>query len=250
MRMQDKIAIITGGAFGMGGTTAKLFAEEGATVVIVDLLEEEGPKRVQEIEAAGGKASYHRMDVTSDGEWAAVVARVLAAHGRIDTLVNNAGISGSAQPDPHNLEAWNALMNVNATGVYLGHRNVIPTMVGNGCGTIVNISSISGVVGQNVVHPGYNASKGAVRLLTKSAAVHHAGDGIRVNSVHPGLMPPMRTSGATADPATRDKMLKRVPMGRFGEPIEVARAVLFLASEESSYTTGSEIHVDGGYLAG
>ena len=249
MRMQDKVALITGGAYGMGGTTARLFAEEGAIVVIADLLEDEGPKRVREIEAAGGRASFQPMDVTSDEAWAAVVAEVVGTHGRIDALVNNAGISGSAQPDPHNLESWHTLMNVNATGVFLGHRNIIPGMVERGGGTIVNISSISGIVGQNVVHPGYNASKGAVRLLTKSAAVHHARDGIRVNSVHPGLMPPMRTSGATADPATRAKMLKRVPMGRFGEPIEVARAVLFLASDESSYTTGSEIHVDGGYLA-
>ncbi len=249
MRMQDKVTLITGGAFGMGGTTASLLAAEGAIVHILDQLADEGPKRVAEIEAAGGRASFHHMDVTDDAAWAAIVAEVRDSHGRIDALVNNAGISGSAQPDPHDLETWNALMNVNATGVYLGHRNTIPVMAEGGGGTIVNISSISGVVGQNVVHPGYNASKGAVRLLTKSAAIHHAKDGIRANSVHPGLMPPMRTSGATADPATRDKMLKRVPMRRFGEPIEVAKAVLFLASDDSSYTTGSEIHVDGGYLA-
>ena len=249
MRLQDKIALITGGAYGMGGTTAKLFAQEGATVLIADQLADEGALRVQEIEAADGHASFHRMDVTSDENWAAVVAEALAAHGRIDILVNNAGISGSAYDDPLDLDAWYALMDVNATGVFLGHRNVIPVMRERGGGTIVNIASISGNVGQDVVHHGYNASKGAVRILTKSAAVRHAPEGIRVNTVHPGLMPPMRTSGATSDPAVRERMLKRVPMGRFGLPEEVARAVLFLASDESSHTTGSELHVDGGYLA-
>ena len=249
MRVADKVAIVTGGAFGMGAATAKLLAREGAKVAIADLLEDEGANVVGEIEAAQGTASFHRMDVTKDAEWAAVTAAVVAAYGRIDILVNNAGISGSAESNPLDLAAWDALMAVNATGVFLGHRNVVPVMQKNGGGSIVNISSISGVVGQNVVHPGYNASKAAVRVLTKSAAVHFATDGIRVNSVHPGLMPPMRTSGATADPETREKMLKRVPMRRNGRVEEVAHAVLFLASEDASYTTGSELHVDGGYLA-
>ena len=249
MRLTGKIAIITGGAYGMGAVTAKLFAKEGAIVVIADLLDDEGAGVVGEIEAAGGSAGYYHMDVTKEADWAAVVAAVSTAHGRIDILVNNAGISGSAFDDPLDLDAWRVLMAVNADGVFLGHRHVIPVMVPKGGGTVVNISSISGNVGQDVVHHGYNASKGAVRMLTKSAAVRHAKEGIRVNSVHPGLMPPMRTSGSTADPAVRERMLARVPMGRNGRPEEVAYAVLFLASDESSYTTGSEIHVDGGYLA-
>jgi len=249
MKLADKVAIITGGAYGMGAVTAKLFAESGAKVEIADLLEDEGAKTVAEIEAAGGSARYHKMDVAEDGDWARVVAAVVRAHGRIDVLVNNAGISGSAFADPFDLEAWNKLMAINATGVFLGHRHVVPVMAKNGGGAIVNLSSISGNVGQYNIHHGYNASKGAVRTLTKSAAVRHAKDGIRVNSVHPGLMPPMRTSGATADPEQRRRMLKAVPMGRAGEPIEVARAVLFLASDDASYTTGSELHVDGGYLA-
>ena len=249
MKLDGRIAIITGGAFGMGKATAKLFCEEGAKVEIFDLLEDEGAATVAEIEAAGGSAGFHKVDVAQDGDWAAAVKAVMDKHGRIDILVNNAGISGSAYDDPFDLEAWNALMNINSTGVFLGHRHVVPIMAAQGGGAIVNLSSISGVVGQTNIHHGYNASKGAVRTLTKSAAVRHAKDGIRVNSVHPGLMPPMRTSGATADPEVRRQMLKAVPMGRNGDAEEVARPVLFLASDDASYITGVELAVDGGYLA-
>jgi NAD(P)-dependent dehydrogenase (short-subunit alcohol dehydrogenase family) len=249
MKLDGKVAIITGGAFGMGKATAKLFAAEGAKVEIFDLLEDEGVKTLAEIEADGGSAGFHKVDVAEDAEWAAAVKAVMDKHGRIDILVNNAGISGSAFADPFDLEAWNRLMNINSTGVFLGHRHVVPIMAKQKSGAIVNLSSISGVVGQTNIHHGYNASKGAVRTLTKSAAVRHAPDGIRVNSVHPGLMPPMRTSGATADPEVRRKMLRAVPMGRNGEAIEVARAVLFLASDDASYITGVELPVDGGYLA-
>jgi NAD(P)-dependent dehydrogenase (short-subunit alcohol dehydrogenase family) len=249
MKLDGKVAIVTGGAYGMGKATAKLLAAEGAKVEIFDLLQDEGAKAVAEIEAAGGSAGFHKVDVAEDGDWARAVKAVMSKHGRIDVLVNNAGISGSAFEDPFDLAAWNKLMGVNSTGVFLGHRHVVPIMAKQGAGSIVNLSSISGVVGQTNIHHGYNASKGAVRTLTKSAAVRHAKDGIRVNSVHPGLMPPMRTSGATADPEVRKRMLKSVPMGRAGEPEEVARAVLFLASDDASYTTGSELYVDGGYLA-
>jgi NAD(P)-dependent dehydrogenase (short-subunit alcohol dehydrogenase family) len=249
MKLDGKVAIVTGGAYGMGKATAKLLAAEGAKVEIFDLLQDEGAKAVAEIEAAGGSAGFHQVDVAEDGDWARAVKAVMGKHGRIDVLVNNAGISGSAFEDPFDLAAWNKLMGVNSTGVFLGHRHVVPIMAKQGAGSIVNLSSISGVVGQTNIHHGYNASKGAVRTLTKSAAVRHAKDGIRVNSVHPGLMPPMRTSGATADPEVRKRMLKSVPMGRAGEPEEVARAVLFLASDDASYTTGSELYVDGGYLA-
>jgi NAD(P)-dependent dehydrogenase (short-subunit alcohol dehydrogenase family) len=249
MKLDGKVAIITGGAYGMGASTAALFAAEGARVVIGDILDDEGPKRVAEIEAEGGTALFHHLDVTQDQSWATLVAAAVAAYGPIDILVNNAGISGSAFADPLDLDAWEALMSVNASGPFLGLRHVVPIMAENGGGAIVNLSSISGNIGQDNIHHGYNASKGAVRLLTKSAAVRHAKEGIRVNSVHPGLMPPMRTSGATADPVVRERMLARVPMGRNGTGEEVARAVLFLASDDASYTTGSELHVDGGYLA-
>ena len=173
----------------------------------------------------------------------------MAAYGKLDILVNDAGISGSAVDDLFDTAAWEKLMAVNATGTFLGMKYAIPEMKKAGGGSIVNISSISGVTGQRGIHPGYNASKGAVRTLTKSAAVQYGRDNIRVNSIHPGLMPPMRTSGRTADPVVRAKMLEGVPLRRDGRVEEVANAVLFLASDEASYITGAEIPVDGGFLA-
>ena len=146
-------------------------------------------------------------------------------------------------------DAWDTLMDVNAKGVFLGMKHAIPEMRRSGGGSIINISSISGFVGQEYVHMGYNASKGAVRIMTKTAAARYAREGIRVNSVHPGIMPPMGTSTVTAAPETRERMLAQVPMGREGRREEVGYAVLFLASDEASYITGTEIVVDGGYLA-
>ena len=245
MKLAGKTAIVTGGAGGMGAVTAELLASEGADVVIADILEEEGRSQVKKIADDGGKASFHRLDVTEDSGW----AELAASRPETDILVNNAGISGSGYDDPFDLDAWNSLMAINVTGAFLGCRHFVPKMAAAGGGVIVNISSISGVVGQDVVHHGYNASKGAIRVLTKSLAVRHAPEGIRANSVHPGLMPPMRTSGATADPAVRERMLRRVPMGRNGRADEVAKAVLFLASDDSSYCSGVELYVDGGYLA-
>ena len=208
-------------------------------------LEEEGKSQAAKIAAGGGKVSFHRLDVTEDSEWAGLAA----SRPEAGILVNNAGISGSGYADPFDLDAWNSLMAINVTGAFLGCRHFVPKMAAAGGGVIVNISSISGVVGQDVVHHGYNASKGAIRVLTKSLAVRHAPEGIRANSVHPGLMPPMRTSGATADPAVRERMLRRVPMGRNGRADEVAKAVLFLASDDSSYCSGVELYVAGGFLA-
>ena len=170
-------------------------------------------------------------------------------HGGLDVLVNNAGISGSAEQDLYDTAAWNRLMGINATGVFFGMKHGIAAMKKHRRGSVINLSSISGIVGQGFIHVGYNASKGAVRLITKSGAAQHGREGIRVNSVHPGLMPPMRTSGRTADPEMRAKTLKGVPMGRAGEVDEVAYAILFLASDESSYVTGAELVVDGGWTA-
>jgi NAD(P)-dependent dehydrogenase (short-subunit alcohol dehydrogenase family) len=173
----------------------------------------------------------------------------MARFGKLDILVNNAGISGSAAADLLSTEAWDTVMAVNAKGVFLGLKYAIPAMQRAGGGAIVNISSISGFVGQDYLHMAYNASKGAVRIMTKSAAVQYAKDGIRVNSIHPGVMPPMRTSTRGADSAERRRMLAQVPMGREGRREEVGYAVLFLASDEASYITGTELVVDGGYLA-
>ncbi len=250
MRMTGKVALVSGAAGGMGAATARLFAAEGAkAVVVADILDQEGKAVVAEIGKAGGHASYIHLDVTDEAQWKAAVEGTVAAHGRLDVLVNNAGISGSAETDLYDTAAWNRLMGINATGVFLGMKYATLAMKQSGGGSIVNLSSISGIVGQGYLHVGYNASKGAVRLITKAGAAQHGKHGIRVNSVHPGLMPPMRTSGSTADPAMRAKTLKGVPMGRAGEVDEVARAILFLASDESSYVTGAELVVDGGWTA-
>jgi NAD(P)-dependent dehydrogenase (short-subunit alcohol dehydrogenase family) len=248
MRLQDKVAIITGAASGMGAATALLFAGEGAKVIVADLLAAESEQIVARIKQAGGEARFQRLDVTSERDWQGAVAATLAAYGRIDVLVNNAGISGS-DPDLLSMAVWENVMTVNAKGCFLGMKYVIPEMQKGKRGAVVNISSISGFTGQTMVHMAYNASKGAVRLMTKSAAVQFAHDGIRVNSVHPGVMPPMRTSKLTADPAMRAKLLSGVPMRREGRVEEVAYANLFLASDEASYITGTELVVDGGFLA-
>ena len=245
MRLMNKVAIVTGASSGMGAATARLFAAEGARVVLTDILEAEGTALAAEI---GENARFQRLDVTSEEDWETLVAETLSAFGRIDVLINNAGVSGS-HPDVLNTDTWDEQMNVNARGVFLGMRAVIPQMKEAGSGSIVNISSISGLTGQKFVHMGYNAAKGAVRLATKAASVQFARDNIRVNSVHPGLMPAMRTSMMSADPEVRRKMINAVPMGREGRVEEVAHANLFLASDDASYITGIEVPVDGGFVA-
>ena len=249
MRLAGKVALVSGAASGMGQSEATIFAREGAKVIVADILEMEGKQVADKIAAGGGQARFVKLDVTSEAEWDAAVKAAVGAFGKLDVLVNNAGISGTYDTDMLSSAAWDKVMAVNAKGVFLGMKAAIPLMKKAGGGAIVNISSISGFVGQDGVHMAYNASKGAVRIMTKTAAVQLAGDGIRVNSVHPGFMPPMRTSKTSADPAWRAKMLAAVPMKREGRVEEVAHAVLFLASDDASYITGTELVVDGGYLA-
>ena len=248
MRLEGKVALITGAAHGMGAEEARLFAREGAKVAIADIREEDARKVEAEIAEAGGESMVVMLDVSKEDQWETSVAAVVAQFGKLDILVNNAGISGSGERDLGSTESWDRLMDINAKSVFLGMKHAIPEMERAGGGAIVNISSISGFVGQEAIHPGYNASYGAVRLVTKAAAVQHAKTGIRVNSVHPGMMPPMLTSFQRGDP-NREAMNAAVPMGREGEPIEVANAVLFLASDEASYITGTELLVDGGFTA-
>lgn len=249
MRLANKVAVVTGSAGGMGEAEARLFAQEGAKVVVADVLEAEGEAVVASITQAGGEAVFVRLDVTREADWQETVGTAVGRFGHLDILVNNAGISGSGDPDLLSTATWDRLLEINAKGVFLGMKFAIPAMQQAGGGAIVNISSISGLIGQDYIHMGYNASKGAVRLMTKSAAVQYAKSGIRVNSVHPGMMPPMRTSVASADPERRRQRLSLIPLGRPGERAEVAYAVLFLASDEASYITGTELVVDGGFTA-
>ena len=248
MRLSGKVALVSGGASGMGQSESLIFAREGAKVVVADLLEE-GQQVADKIKGAGGQALFVKLDVSKEAEWEKAVKAAVDAFGKLDVLVNNAGISGTFDQDMLSTAAWDKLMDINAKGVFLGMKTAIPAMQRAGGGAIVNISSISGFVGQQGVHMAYNASKGAVRIMTKTAAVQFAKDGIRVNSVHPGMLPPMRSSKGSADPTWREKMIRAVPMKREGRVEEVAHAVLFLASDEASYITGTELVVDGGYLA-
>jgi len=248
MRLKDKVAIVTGAASGLGASTAKIFAKEGAKVVVADLLPTEGKAVVSEITSSGDTATFCELNVKDPSGWDQVVRNTLAAYEKIDVLVNNAGVSGST-PDLMNIDVWDQQMEVNARGVFLGMRAVVTAMRDAGGGSIINTSSMSGFVGQDYVHMGYNAAKGAVRLATKAAAIQFAPDNIRVNSVHPGVMPPMRSSQTTSDPQVRKRMIAAVPLGREGRVQEVAFANLFLASDEASYITGIELPVDGGYIA-
>ena len=249
MRLDGKVALISGGARGMGAAEARLFAREGAAVVFGDLLDDLGQQVEAEINETGGKAVYTHLDVTSEQDWDSAVQTAVSRFGKLDVLVNNAGIAVFTSGDDATVEDWDRVMDVNAKGVFLGTRAAIPEMRNAGGGSIVNISSISGMVGQDNIHMGYNASKGAVRLLTKSTAVQYAKDGIRANSVHPGPIATPMTEAGRADPERYKQSMARTPLGRYGEPDDVAYGVLFLASDESSYMTGSELVIDGGVTA-
>jgi NAD(P)-dependent dehydrogenase (short-subunit alcohol dehydrogenase family) len=258
VRFDDRVAIVTGSGAGLGRQHALLLASRGAKVVVNDpggSVDGTGGANaaadavVAQIKAAGGEAVASYASVAEEAAARSIIDTAMNTWGRLDILVNNAGISGSATNDMLDSGLWERVMAVNSTGVFLGTAAAVRQMQRNGGGSIVNLSSISGVVGQTFVHMSYNAAKGAVRIMTKSTAVQFGKDRIRCNSIHPGLMPPMRTSGATADPVVRERMLKAVPLGRAGEVDEVANAILFLASDEASYITGAELYVDGGYLA-
>lgn len=248
MRLAGKIALVTGAAHGMGEAMARLFAREGARVVLADILDDEGRAIAAAINSSGGHALYLHLDVQDEVQWTEVMREVIARYGRLDVLVNNAGISG-AVPDRLDLAHFDRMMAVNLRGTFLGVKFAIEEMRKTGGGSIVNFSSISGLIGQEFVHMGYNAAKAGIHVMTKSAAVQFGRDRIRVNSVHPGMMPPMRTSVTAADPAVRARALAAVPLGRAGTAEEAAYAALFLASDEASYITGTEIIVDGGYTA-
>ncbi len=243
-RLEGKTVLITGGARGQGAAEAALFAEEGANVVLTDVLVDEGERTAAEV---GGTFLQH--DVTSEEQWAAVVSRAVELHGGIDVLINNAGIYITTPLVGGDLGDYRRVIDVNQVGVFLGMREVAPVMIERGGGSIINISSIGGLRGTGVAF-GYTASKWAVRGMTKSAAVALGRYGIRVNSVHPGpIETAMLYQNPTVEAGGVDALLGRVPLGRVAEAEEVAKLTLFLASDESSYSTGSEFVIDGGMMA-
>ena len=249
MRLAGKVVLISGGARGMGAAEARLFAREGARIVVGDILDAEGKAVEAEVNAKGGEAVFVHLDVTRETEWAQAVALAVRRFGTLNVLVNNAGIGGASRVEDTTAEAWDRVMAVNAKGVFLGTKAAIPAMRQAGGGSIVNISSQLGLVGMDDSSPQYTASKGAVRLLTKTTALQYAREGIRCNSVHPGPIVTPMTEQRRAEPAVYQRMLSRIPLGRYGEPDEVAYAVLYLASDESSFVTGSELVIDGGWTA-
>ena len=249
MRLEGKVAFISGGARGMGAVEARLFAKEGAKVSIGDVLEEEGEALRAEIEDSGGECLFTPLDVTSESDWIRAIEATLAKFGRLDILVNNAGVSQWSLLHETSEEDWDRVMDINTKGVFLGTKRSIPAMKESGGGSIINISSQLGLVGTEMSSAQYQASKGAVRLLTKHTAMQYAPDGIRCNSVHPGPIHTAMTEQRRADPETYAEMLNRIPLGRYGQPEEIANGVLFLASDESGWITGSELVLDGGWTA-
>jgi cyclopentanol dehydrogenase len=249
MRLAGKAALISGGARGMGAAEARLFAREGARVVIGDVLDAEAHAVEADIRAKGGEAVFVHLDVTSEADWQRAVGSTVERFGKLDVLVNNAGLGAASRLEDTPVEAWDRVMDVNAKGVFLGTKAVIPAMRRAGGGSIINISSQLGLVGMEDSSPQYQASKGAVRLLTKLTALQYARERIRANSVHPGPIVTAMTERRRADPATYQRMISRIPLGRYGEADEVAYGVLYLASDEAAFVTGSELVIDGGWTA-
>src|SRR6267142_1645394 len=245
-RLAGKVALISGGARGQGATEAQLFCREDAKVVFGDVLDDDGRKVEAEIHAAGGEATYVHLNVTSEADWKAAVDTAVRSYGKLDILVNNAGILIRKGIEETTEDDWDRIMAVNVKGVFLGTKYAIPAMRQAGGGSIVNISSTAGLVGNPYGSSAYTATKGAVRLFTKSTAVQHAKDKIRCNSVHPGPIDTDMIKDMLENRAAWEQRLRRLPMGRVGTPEEVAYGVLYLASDEASYVTGSELVIDGG----
>ena len=246
-RLDGKVAIITGAGSGQGATEATLFAIEGAKVVATDIELETVSEVVEEIRRSGGDAIAIKHDVLSEEDWNQVINEALETYGKLNILVNNAGILINKNAEETTLEEWDRVMDVNARGTFLGIRRVIPEMRRAGGGSIVNISSIYGILGYGTAP--YNASKGAVRSLTKNVAADFAKDNIRANSVHPGIIATPMARDAFEDPERKAAVEAMTPLSRFGEPKDIAYGVLYLASDESSYMTGAELVLDGGITA-
>ena len=255
MRLKDKVALITGAAngvegelMGFGGAAARMFAREGATLVLADINDESGIRTAAQIGELGTKIEYLRLDVTREDEWANAVDFTTSHFGRLDILVNSAGTGAETDVEHTTLEIWEGQMAVHARGTFLGTKRAIPEMRKVGGGSIINISSTYGIVGSDTA-TAYHAAKGAVRLFTKAAAVQYAKENIRVNSIHPGYAITPLTKGVYDDPISAAPILERVPMGRMAVANDVAYGILYLASDESSFVTGTELIIDGGMTA-
>lgn len=254
-RLKNKVALITGGASGIGLATAIHFAREGAAVVIGDIDAEKARAEADRLASEGLAIGHAAQDVTSEADWDRVMDDVVRQHGHLDILVNNAGIACFGDAETASLANWRFVLEVNLDSVFLGTRKAISAMKHDG-GSIINVSSIEGIIGEKNL-AAYNASKGGVRIFTKSAALLCADHGypIRVNSIHPGYVTtPMVSGGLSTLPAEKaaemqNDIVSRIPMGRMADPAEIARAILFLACDDSSYMTGSELVIDGGYTA-
>ncbi|QQZ10083.1 SDR family NAD(P)-dependent oxidoreductase [Heyndrickxia vini] len=247
-RLNGKVAIITGAASGQGAVEAKLFAKEGAKVVATDINEQALQNVISDIEAAGGEAIAIKHNVVNEEEWANVITKAVEAFGKIDVLVNNAGIAPSTPLEQTSLDDWHKAMDINMTSVFLGTKLVVPAMRKAGGGSIINISSMAGLVGTGAANA-YPASKGAVRIFTKASAVEFSKENIRVNSVHPGVIETPMTKDVLANEEWSAGLKAATLIPRWGKSEDVAYGVLYLASDESSFVTGSELVIDGGYTA-
>lgn len=249
-RLDGKIALITGAASGIGWATAELFAAEGAVVILADRVADKLDERADALSERGGRHRTVILDVTSEAEWICVTRDIEREFSRLDVLVNNAGIGYFRSIAETAFEEWRHILAVNLDSVFLGTKHALPLLARSGAGSIINISSIRGqVAGPNVA--AYSASKAGVRLFTKSTAIEcaAAGNGVRANSVHPGVIETPMSAQALDNPMARAKSIERIPLGRLGKAAEIAAAIVFLASDESSYMTGSEVTIDGGYVA-
>ncbi|HEX9738740.1 MAG TPA: glucose 1-dehydrogenase [Candidatus Limnocylindria bacterium] len=246
--LDGKVALVTGGARGIGAATCRELAALGAEVVVTDVLDDEGTALADELRQSGHTAFYRHLDVADEDAWSETVAEVIARSGRMDILVNNAGIGTFEDVEAETVAGYQKVIGINQVGVWLGMRAVIPQMRAQGSGSIINVSSIFGAVGGFGGSIAYHASKGAVRLMTKNAAIRYAKEGIRVNSVHPGFIDtPMVEVAKGTDMETA--ILANTPMGRWGSAEEIATVIAFLAGDGASFMTGSEVYADGGWTA-
>ena len=248
MRLENKVALISGGSRGIGAAVAEIFSKEGAKLIIGDVLEDDGSRTAEAITSSGGECYFVKLDVTLESDWIRAVNEVVTRYGKLDILVNNAGVSARGNIEETSEAIWSRTMDINVKGAFLGTKQAIPLMKATG-GSIINISSGAGIAPQPNTSGAYAASKGAVRIFTKSTAIQYARENIRCNSVHPGPIETDMLLKTRAEGDELDVMMGRVPLGRFGRAEEIANGVLYLACDESSFVTGSELVIDGGRTA-